>query len=319
MAVDLYAVLGVPKDAEPTTVKKAYRKLAAQLHPDKNPGNKGAESRFKDVNHAYDVLGDPKKRKLYDEFGEEGLREGFDPDRVRAYRDWASRERRGGPSARDGSGQVLDLEDVLGGAAGGSGFGDLFGDLIGRARRTRGPAKGPDFESETTVDFASAVRGATLELRPQGQVGAPVVVRIPAGASEGESRPDSGPGRPFVQWRPTGRPRAHDSRHTPCAFSARGGRPPPRSSHHDRRGLPRREGEGPDGGWIGDAQSARARAERQRGEAPRQGRRQEGPRGGDLYVHFLVQIPREGGAELAQLVDRIAEFQGKDPREDIHL
>jgi curved DNA-binding protein CbpA len=58
MAEDLYAVLGVPKDAEADSIKKAYRKLAAQLHPDKNPGNTKAEERFKHVNHAYDVLGD---------------------------------------------------------------------------------------------------------------------------------------------------------------------------------------------------------------------------------------------------------------------
>src|ERR1700757_5274348 len=99
MADDLYAVLGVQKDADADVIKKAYRKLATQLHPDKNPGNKKAEERFKQVNHAYDVLSDAKKRKLYDEFGEEGLREGFDAERVRAYRDWASRQ-----GARGGGG-----------------------------------------------------------------------------------------------------------------------------------------------------------------------------------------------------------------------
>src|SRR5438477_7740793 len=92
MANDLYGVLGVAKNAEADAIKKAYRKLAKNLHPDKNPGNKQAEARFKKVNHAFDVLSDPKKRKLYDEFGEEGLREGFDPGRVRQYRDWASRQ-----------------------------------------------------------------------------------------------------------------------------------------------------------------------------------------------------------------------------------
>src|SRR5580704_7126384 len=96
MADDLYAVLGVPKDVAADTLKKAYRKLAGQLHPDKNPGNKSAEARFKQVNHAYEVLNDAKKRKLYDEFGEEGLREGFDAERVRAYRGWSSRQGAGG-------------------------------------------------------------------------------------------------------------------------------------------------------------------------------------------------------------------------------
>src|SRR5579859_4999413 len=131
-AEDLYAVLGVPKTAEAAAVKKAYRKLAGQLHPDKNPGNKTSEARFKQVNHAYDVLGDERKRKLYDEFGEEGLREGFDPERARAYRGWASRQPAGGRNGFGGA-EGFDPEDLFGGAGGGAaGFGDLFGDLMGR-------------------------------------------------------------------------------------------------------------------------------------------------------------------------------------------
>src|ERR1700757_1018801 len=112
MADDLYAVLGVQKDADADVIKKAYRKLAGQLHPDKNPGNKKAEDRFKQVNHAYDVLGDAKKRKLYDEFGEEGLREGFDPERMRAYRQWATQQGRAGagPGGRYGGAQTVDFE-----------------------------------------------------------------------------------------------------------------------------------------------------------------------------------------------------------------
>src|ERR1019366_9201882 len=146
-AEDLYAVLGVPKNADADAVKKAYRKLAGQLHPDKNPGNKSAESRFKQVNHAYDVLRDAKKRKLYDEFGEEGLREGFDADRMRAYKGWANRQPAGGGREGFGGAQGFDPEDLFGGGGGGggsAGFGDLFGDLIGRQRRQRGPVKGPD-------------------------------------------------------------------------------------------------------------------------------------------------------------------------------
>src|SRR5580693_6051240 len=173
MAEDLYALLGVPKNAEADAIKKAYRKLASKLHPDKNPGNSAAEARFKQVNHAHDVLSDPKKRALYDEFGEEGLREGFDASKARGYRDW-SRQGRG--SGVYPGGQGVDLEDLFGRGGNTGNFGDMFGDLIGRSKRQRGPARGADLESEVTIDFASAVRGATLELRPQGQVAAPVTV-----------------------------------------------------------------------------------------------------------------------------------------------
>jgi len=86
---DFYSELGVARDASQADIKKAYRKLAAKLHPDKNPNDKKNETRFKAVNRAYQALSDPQKRKLYDEFGDEGLREGFDPDAVRAYRNAA--------------------------------------------------------------------------------------------------------------------------------------------------------------------------------------------------------------------------------------
>ncbi len=318
MADDLYAILGVPRSAEATTIKKAYRKLAGQLHPDKNPGNKAAEARFKDVNRAFHVLGDAKKRKLYDEFGDEGLREGFDPERARAYRDWASRQQRGAPSSAAGSGQGFDIDEVIGGP-GGAAFGDLFGDLIGRARRTRGPAKGPDLESEVTIDFASAVRGATLELRPQGAAGTPVTVRIPAGASDGSRVRIAGQGGPSASGGPRGdlvlsihvtpHPyfrREGDDLHLdlPVTISE--------AYHGAKANVPTMDG----------AVTMKIPERTQSGSVVRlrgKGVAKKGSPVGDLYVHFLVQIPKEGGSDLGQLVDRIAAFQTEDPRKDIHL
>src|SRR4030081_3261346 len=83
---DPYSVLGVSKTASADEIKKAYRKLAKKLHPDVNPGDKKSEERFKEVSSAFDVLGDPKKRALYDEFGEVARRAGCDEEKARAFR-----------------------------------------------------------------------------------------------------------------------------------------------------------------------------------------------------------------------------------------
>src|SRR5215831_9466258 len=96
MPGDFYSVLGLSRGASADEIKKSYRKLASKLHPDKNPGNKAAESQFKEVNRAHEVLSDAKKRALYDEFGEDALREGFDADRMRQYRAWSNQQGRGG-------------------------------------------------------------------------------------------------------------------------------------------------------------------------------------------------------------------------------
>jgi curved DNA-binding protein len=319
MADDLYAVLGVSKNAEADTIKKAYRKLAGQLHPDKNPGNKAAETRFKEVNRAYDVLGDAKKRRLYDEFGEEGLREGFDPERVRAYREWASRQRRSGGGFGDGPGQpAFDLEDVLGGGGGAGGFGDLFGDLIGRARRARGPMKGPDLESEITIDFASAIRGATLDLRPHGPASAPVTVRIPAGAGEGSrvripgqggQSPNAGPSGDLVLTiHVTPHPhfrREGDDLHLdlPIAIAE--------AYHGARVRVPTVDGSVtlkiPEGTQSGNVVRLRGK-----------GVVKKGRQAGDLYVHFLVHVPA-AGPEVAKLVEQLAKHQTEDLRAHIKL
>ncbi len=197
MAADFYKDLGLSKDASPDDIKKAYRKLAAQLHPDKNPGDKKAEARFKAVNRAHQVLGDPEKRKLYDEFGEEGLREGFDIGAARAYRSGVG----AGPRSyrRNGPGGV-NVEDIFGGGGGAAGFGDLFGDLFGgRARRGAGPGaqtmKGSDIASEVAIDFVSAIKGAELKLRLQDG-GDEVTVRVPAGAGDGDKVRIAGHGAP---------------------------------------------------------------------------------------------------------------------------
>lgn len=203
MARDLYDVLGVSKTSTEDEIKKAFRKLAAKHHPDRNPG-KTNEDRFKEVNRANEVLSDPKKRALYDEFGEASMQQGFDPDRARAMRDFGGRVRGGGP------GGGVNLEDLFGGQGGGMGgeavdMSDLFGGIFGGAgRRARpGPRRGQDMESTITIDFASALRGTTLSLRLDAAA-EPVQVRVPAGVTEGGRLRIAGRGAPGMMGGPPG-------------------------------------------------------------------------------------------------------------------
>jgi len=149
---DFYQVLGVPKTASTSEIKKAYRTLARQLHPDHNPGNTDAENRFKAVSEAYQVLADEGKRKEYDE-----MRSLF-----------------GSGAFRRGAQQTpFDVSDLFGGGDdrrfGGASFSDLFSSIFsgggsGGTTRRSGPVRGRDVEAEVTLDFSDAVHGATLPL-----------------------------------------------------------------------------------------------------------------------------------------------------------
>jgi molecular chaperone DnaJ len=155
---DFYKILGVERNATEDDIRKAYRKLARKYHPDINPGNKEAENKFKDISVANDVLSDPQKRKLYDEFGEAGLASGFDADKARSYKQWqeqASRARPGGGAGGFGGAQEFDFDD-LGDIFGG--LGGMFGGGRGRSARG-GPQRGNDIEAAMDVDFLDAVRG----------------------------------------------------------------------------------------------------------------------------------------------------------------
>lgn len=186
---DLYSVLEVPRTADADAIKKAYRTLAMKYHPDRNPGNKSAEERFKAINHANDVLSDPKKRSLYDEFGEMGLRDGFNADQYRQYRQW------GGAGPGGAGAESVDVSDLFeqmfaGGAGGGFG---------GRRRSPRAPLRGADLEGEITIDFADAVRGIELPLTVNKQS---LKVRIPAGVHDGARLRITGKGQAIAGGRP---------------------------------------------------------------------------------------------------------------------
>ena len=155
---DLYAALGVARTVSDADIKKSYRKLARKHHPDVNPGNKQAEERFKAISEAYDILGDPKKRKLYDEFGMVGVQGGLDADKARAYRGQPN----GWHTSAGGEGDA--------GFGGYSNFEDLFGDIFSERgeRPQRGgrerPMRGADAEYELEVGLLDALRGLSTEV-----------------------------------------------------------------------------------------------------------------------------------------------------------
>ncbi len=170
---DLYSVLEVPRGADADAIKKAYRALAMKFHPDRNPGNKAAEERFKAINQANDVLSDPKKRALYDEFGEMGLRDGFNADQYRQYQRYTGGARGAEDVFGGGNVDVSDLFEQL--FSGGAGAG-------ARRRGARAPVRGADLEGEITIDLPDAVRGVELPITVNGNS---LKVRVPPGVHDG--------------------------------------------------------------------------------------------------------------------------------------
>ena len=147
MAEDYYGLLGVARNATDAEIKAAYRKLAMKHHPDRNPGNKDAESKFRKINGAYEALSDAKKRKMYDQYGEAGVNAGASG---------------GGHPGFEGFGQGVDVNEV---------FGDLFENLFGGQGGGRGgarrAARGADLKYETTITLEDAFKGTQLPLHFQ--------------------------------------------------------------------------------------------------------------------------------------------------------
>jgi curved DNA-binding protein len=296
---DLYADLGVARGASAEEVKKAYRKLARQYHPDVNPNDPKAEERFKQISFAYDVLSDDEKRRRYDEFGTAGLAPGFDPEQAREYKRWAEGARRS-PHSGAFAGDI-DLEDLL------SGF---FG-----AEARRGPMQGADAEAELEVEFLDAVRGGEVRIDLGGQA---LRVRIPKGSDTGTRIRLQGKGGPGIRGGPGGdlyirlRVRPHpfyerrgDDLHLELPVTI------PEAVLGAKVEVPT-----PDGPvtMTVPPRSRNGQTLRVRGKGV--ARRQGGA--GDLLVRLAVQLPDSDDRRLDELARELEPlYRGANPRKDL--
>ena len=175
---DFYAILGVDKKASGDEIKKKYRSLAREFHPDKTKGDDALEEKFKAVSEAYDILSDSKKRAEYDEARSLFERGGF----------------RGPMGGQGGGGGGGDFSDLFGGGS----PNDIFANLFGGGGVRRGPRKGQDLQTESTITFKEAIIGTTLELKLSLDGGKPqtITARVPAGVNDGAKIRVKGKGAP---------------------------------------------------------------------------------------------------------------------------
>lgn len=203
MKRDYYEVLGINRSADEKEIKHAYRKLAKQYHPDTNQGNTQAAEKFKEVNEAYDVLGDEKKRKLYDQYGFAAFQEGFDPEAAKrasfgGFRSGFGRGGFGQNGYQEFHFEGNDMDDM------GDIFGDMFGGMFhgrgGNSRRSSYQMKGGDLHADVMVSFDEAAFGGEKLIHIGTQDGSGQVqslqVHIPAGIEDGKSIRLRGKGMP---------------------------------------------------------------------------------------------------------------------------
>jgi curved DNA-binding protein len=316
---DLYAILGVARDADAETIRKTYRKLARKHHPDVNPGDRSAEDKFKDITHAYDVLSDAEKRRSYDEFGDVALQAGFDADKARRAREaFSSRFEPGGGGGFEGFPGAGEERPEFGG------LDDLFSDLFSRRGGARRQRRGSDLEAELELEFVDAALGGERRLsiaRPMqdGTVrDETVTVRIPPGVADGgriRLRGKGGEGRGGPPGDLIARIRVR-----PHRFFRREGR----DLYLD---LPVTVGEATLGARVevptlagrvtltipaGTDCGAKLRLRGKGVPHP------SGGQPGDLYVVVQIRVPRDLPPAAAEKLRELARFDPPDPRGDLN-
>lgn len=317
---DFYEILGVSREVSPAELKKAYRALAKELHPDRNPDDKESEERFKEVSAAYAVVSDAKKRKLYDQFGEMGLREGFDPE---AYQ--ATTQGAGGFGG-------FDFGDIFGAAGRGRGGGGRAGhvefnveDLFGRAGPGRGayvraPRRGADLRSEVTIDFRDAVLGCTRELSLRSAEGDRTLkVRIPAGVRNGGTIRLRGQGGLGDHGGPAGDLLLEVNVRKHPYFSIRGKQlhvrvpvTPLEAYSGAKVSVPTREGNVQLSIPAGSQNGAKLRLREK-------GIQQKGKPTGDLIAHLEILLPEGHSEEVEEALKTVQDAFEKDPRAGLEL
>lgn len=312
---DLYELLSVPRTASADEIRKAYRKLARKYHPDVNTTDKHNEERFKEMTAAYDVLSDPKKRKLYDEFGEAGLREGFDADKARAYAQWGGV---GGGAGFTG-GEYASAEGFD------FNIGDIFGDFFrggGRGGRGRAqPMKGRDISTTIDIDFTQALFGAEVKFQLAGQPGSTpetISVRIPPGADNGSKLRVQGRGQPGFGGGPAG-DLVIETRVRPHPFFKRNGLdltlklPVTLSEAYNGATLEIPTPEGSVNLRI-PKNSQQGTHLRVKGKGVHRGSKH-----GDLFVELDIRLPEQHDEELAECLQKASALYSGDLRSHIRL
>jgi DnaJ-class molecular chaperone len=298
MARDFYDILGVSKTASEDEITKAYRKLARQYHPDRNPGDKEAEAKFKEIQNAYDVLSDKAKRANYDRFGAAGGPQGsgFGGGGFHG----------GGFSGFEGAMSPDMIEELLRQMSGGGGIGFDFGNIGGSRARSRGRARpaAEDVEHDLNVPFLVAANGGKIDLSVDGQM---IGVNVPAGAKDGQRLRLKGllPGGANLNLRLHVQPHPYFRREqddllveVPISLSEAvlGGK-------IDAPTL--------DGGRVsvtvppGTSTGSRLRL------------RRLGIKGGDMYVVVRVVVPKNVDERSRELIEEFARHNPQNPRADV--